>query len=150
MTSIKKNVTSTISSPASSPETGILFKNFRYFPEVKSRFWCESFHICKILCKILRHYDIISGVVVDAPSSFLACHWLPICMTSRFRTPLQFVFSLLFPWPGRRRARCVALTGVWNGDMSELEGSLGILFCQVRSLSPREEQCLTQDHTARR
>lgn len=110
----------------------------------------HSVFIKSCLCKILRHYDALDGVTVDSSLSFPGCHWLPICVISPFKMPLQFVFSLLFPLPGRRRAGSVALTGVWNCSKSELEGRLGILLFQVRNLGPREEQGLTQDHTARR
>lgn len=41
----------------------------------------------------------------------------------------------------------MALIGVWNCNMSELEGNVGTLFFQVRDLSPREEQCLTGSHS---
>lgn len=43
----------------------------------------------------------------------------------------------------------MALTGIWNYSKSEWEGHVGILFFQVRNPSPREEQGLTQDHTAK-
>lgn len=84
-----------------------------------------KFYIPKILRLMM---DAADGVTVESSLSFLGCHPVPICVISQVKMPLQFVFSLLFPLPGRQRAASVALPGIWNWSKSELDGRAGIVF----------------------